>query len=177
MNGTKDFECKKLEIQQRDLIFHCKIKLDKHVVKKNSRVIMYNYRTKKPFLGKSKQLAEAEKFLTDELRHLWVCARMHEPIDFPIWCCFLFHVDRKDYYTKEGRRKKTLGDLSNFIPLVEDCLESAGIIENDFLIESLDWSRILPSHETSLEIYILNYCDTPIDKEDPVWDKLYKAIH
>lgn len=86
----------------------------------------------------------------------------------------LFHVAQKDYYTKEGRRSKRLGDLSNMYQIVEDCLEDARVIENDRQIQAHDWSRILPHHETALEVYILKYNS---DKsEDDEWEQVKEEV-
>ena len=48
-------------------------------------------------------------------------------------------------------------DLSNLYQLPEDCLQQAGIIENDNLIESHDLSRRLHGPQNELEIFILRF--------------------
>jgi Holliday junction resolvase RusA-like endonuclease len=59
-----------------------------------------------------------------------------------------------DYYTKTGERRRTLPDLSNLYEMPQDCLQTAGIIDNDTDIISHDGSRRLPGVENRLEILI-----------------------
>jgi Holliday junction resolvase RusA-like endonuclease len=176
MGGTKNLESVQCEYRQRDLILHCKIPVERHFIKKNNRNIMYNSRTKKPFLGKSTDLVRAENHLIWEMRSAALKANIMQPISFDVWCVFLFHYPRHEYFTKIGARKKTLGDLSNHYQIIEDCLEKAGILDNDNLIQAHDWSRILVSTEMAIEIFIFNYGESLIDKTDPVFDDIKKII-
>lgn len=98
-------------------------------IKKNSRVIMRNFRTGKPFLGKSTKLRNAEKFTTLSIRSQKNQQKLKK-IDFEIIVKFSFYLPTK-----------RLPDLSNLYQLYEDCLEKAGVIENDKLIAGHDGSR------------------------------------
>ena len=111
-------------------------------IKKNSRDIVRNARTGRMYPIKSKGLEGAEE---DALYQLGqqifkgFSQYMH-----PIRVKFLFY--RKD------RRKV---DLSNLYEFPQDVLQSAGIIENDALIESHDGSRKYYDPENPrTEIYI-----------------------
>ena len=55
------------------------------------------------------------------------------------------------------KRNKTIPDLSNLYELPQDCLERAGVIVNDRIIESHDLSRRLPSKQNEIEIFILRH--------------------
>lgn len=129
-----------------------------HIVKKNNRPIWQGR------VGKSKQLILAEKNLMRSLigsRHSLGWDKF--PISKPMWCIFCFYF--KDFYVKPKRKSDlprmslTLGDLSNLYQLPEDCLVDSGIISNDALIMSHDYSRKLPSQNGRdyLEIFIIDY--------------------
>ena len=70
-------------------------------------------------------------------------------IDYPIWVkCFIY------------RNTKRRIDKLNMEQSVHDVLEKAGVIENDFLIESTDGSRRIlgvPPGEERAEIFIYSY--------------------
>lgn len=94
------------------------------LVKKNNRPIYK--KGDKSFLGKSRKLADVEESMIWEMK-------MQNTLEFiktPVNVCMHFYLGSK-------RRK----DLSNMYQIVEDCLESAGIIENDSLIYGHDGSR------------------------------------
>ena len=139
------------------VVYYAKIPVDKHRTKKNSRPIFTNRKTGKSFLGKDKSLASAENSMVSVLRAQRARYGIDEPIKFDVWILFLFWFD--SYYTKKGYRAKTLGDLSNLYQLPEDCLQKAGVIENDSQICSHDLSRRLPGKENCLEIFVFKYED------------------
>lgn len=91
------------------------------------------------FIGKDQELLNDKEFLTLELKQAW----KKDTITQPIHAQFKFYF--VDYYTKKGEMNKRLGDLSNIIQMPEDCLQAAGIIQDDALILSYDGSRKLPS--------------------------------
>jgi len=117
------------------------------VTKKNHRPIWRNRRTGVPMLGKSSKLASAEEIAHIEIRNQrTVVGRICSPVAVQ----FLF-------YRKTRRRC----DLSNLYELPQDALVSAGVIEDDVLIESHDGSRKLydPKNPRT-EITISLYTDT-----------------
>jgi len=130
-----------------------------HVVKKNSRVIKKG-RDGRPFIGKSPELKSAEARMELAMR-----SRKNElaisTIRSDVSMCCIFYFDYHSFWLKSGTaRKKTLPDLSNLYQLVEDCLESSGVLENDRLIQSHDGSRILPAPRN--KIYLeLSMMDPP----------------
>ena len=100
------------------------------VIKKNSRPIHVNRTTGRPFIGKSEKLSSAE---TDALAQFQI-QKMQFSEEFPIK--YRLHV-RFMFY----RNNHAHVDLSNLYEFPQDCLQEAGIIENDTLIESHDGSR------------------------------------
>jgi Holliday junction resolvase RusA-like endonuclease len=140
------------------VVFRAKIDVIKHGVKKNSRSIMYNSRTKKPFLGKSKDLINLQNHLINGLV-IWKETDRNNieryPITFKVHAKMTFFFD--NYFTKKGMPNKKIPDLSNLYQLVEDCLESAGVIEDDRLIESHDGSRRMSGPKNHVEIELIRY--------------------
>jgi Holliday junction resolvase RusA-like endonuclease len=141
------------------LLFHCSVPVHKHVIKKNGRKIMSH--GGRLFPGKSDTLILMEKSLTMNFRAQANRQKLFAPIRCPIWVIFHFYFKHEDYFTRPKRKKDeprmrlNIGDLTNLIQLPEDCLQSAGIIENDALICSLDLSRRIVGPETKLEVFIL----------------------
>lgn len=114
------------------------------VIKKNSRPIYVNGTTGKPFLGKSPKLKEAEQAAVKELK--LQCADIIDPLPVS------YRVHIRFLFFRDSRRE---ADLSNLCEFPQDCLQEAGILQNDHLIESLDGSRKLydPDYPRT-EIYI-----------------------
>lgn len=133
------------------MIFRCIIQVEDHVVKKNGRNIFVNKRTGQLFPGKSSRLVKAENNLVKEFRDQWWQwkntdpDRVATPINYPINVMMLFYFNKAHYYTKKGNINKKLPDLSNLYQLPEDCLQKAGVIENDHYICGHDGSRRLPT--------------------------------
>lgn len=138
-----------------NLLFMASIPVEKHVIKKNSRTIFSNRATGRMFPGKSIGLRSAEQYLTSKLKDFAQGFGIHEPISQPVWVIFHFYFEKSLYFTKKGQRNKNLPDLSNLYELPQDCLEMAGILENDNLIDSHDWSRRIPAENSRLDIFIL----------------------
>jgi Holliday junction resolvase RusA-like endonuclease len=146
----------KLEFSSSEVLFHARIPVIKHVTKKNNRPFFKNRSSGQFFLGKSKDLRDAETSLVMHLK-----SRKNElslqTINEPIWCIFLFYYPYEEFFTKKGSPNKKRGDLSNLYQLPEDCLQEAGIIENDDLICAHDLSRRLLGEKKELEIFILKH--------------------
>jgi Holliday junction resolvase RusA-like endonuclease len=100
-------------------------------VKKNSRNVVRNRRTGRMFPVKSKKLRAFEKDFHEQL-----CEQKKQYKTLPAknQVAVAFH-----FYRKTKHRV----DLSNLYGAAEDCLQAAGIIANDCLIESHDGSRKL----------------------------------
>lgn len=141
------------------------IDVQSHVIKKNSRPIYR--RGAKVFLGKSKELVNAEKAMTLNLRSQANIQGLKEPIKGPLWVIMHFYFPRERFFTKQKQISRILPDLTNLMQLPEDCLVEAGIIEDDSQIHSVDLSRRLPSHEYRLEIFLLKYQDSSLLFERP----------
>lgn len=100
-------------------------------IKKNSRNIARNTRTGRMFPIKSARLQVAESNAYADLMEQ-KNRGMHLPICVPVQVCFTFY-----------RATKHRTDLSNLYEAAQDALQAAGIIEDDYLIESHDGSRRL----------------------------------
>lgn len=136
------------------IVFYAKIDVDRHVSKKNNRPI---FRAGgKAFLGKSQALRYAEDKMVLQLRSQRNHLRIAEPIRHDLWCLLLFFF--KDYHLKkESKRSQRVNDLSNLFELPADCLQTAGVIENDSQICSFDLSRRLPGDKNQVEIFLIKY--------------------
>lgn len=142
------------------LLAHFDIEIEKHVVKKNNRPIWRGR------IGKSKELIFAEDFLRRAFRTQANHQEITEPLTGPIWVIMHFYFTTDRYYIKQSKRKedangkirsRKLPDLSNLYELPQDCLQAAGIILDDNLIESHDLSRRLVGENNRLEVFILRY--------------------
>jgi Holliday junction resolvase RusA-like endonuclease len=159
---TKSFELVKSKIAENgDALFHCYLKVPRHIVKKNRRNIFRNRQTGRMFPGKSNDLISAEARLINAFRTQIMRDRQFATIDRPIWCVFLFYFPASDFSVKKGPRKGKMSgrmpDLSNLLELPADALQDAGVIENDRLICSFDLSRRLPGDTCALEIFVFEY--------------------
>ncbi len=153
-----------------DLIkFKASFKLPNHEVKKNRRKIMTNFKTNKPFIGKSKILLDAELVMINNLK-LERMRQKSQTIGGDLWMIAIFETDRKVLLRKDGVRKKTSANLSNLYQLVEDCLQvpkitktgkrtsnGSGAIIDDDQIRAHDWSRIVAGDTTQLHLYLIDY--------------------
>ncbi len=150
-----------LSVETDSMIFHCKLPVEKHVVKKNGRPIHLNRATKRPFIGKSKDLSSAEKYMVDQFN---IAARLQSfgfegTTEEPVHVIYHFH------YGPGNTRGYHLSDLSNLFELVSDSLEDANIIANDKQIKSFDGSRKYLSSSTFLEVFVLKFNqDTDLTK-------------
>lgn len=139
-------------------IFSCKVEVFKHAVKKNGR--NFNRTTGRPF--KSEDLRLAEKILASKFYMLKNTAKPL-PDDHFINAEFLFYFPESHFFTKKGKVNQKLPDLSNLYELPQDCLQAAGIIQNDTLINSHDGSARLP-HDSDKYILEVTLSAVPMPK-------------
>lgn len=143
-------------------LFHARIEVGSHVVKKNSKTIK-NRRTKsgaiKPYIGNTQRQASAQDFLVLELRRRAADICLDKPIHDSVWAMLLFFYPNSQFFTQRGQINRKLPDLSNLYELPQDALQKAGILKNDSQIMSHDLSRKLPSGDENfyLEIFLLEY--------------------
>jgi Holliday junction resolvase RusA-like endonuclease len=98
------------------------------VSKKNSGRIA-RAKNGRPFLLPSKAWVRWYEAARLQLRVQW--SALHgRPLDTPCAVSATFY------------RKRRIGDLDNFLAALGDCLQRAGVIENDALIRSFDGSRL-----------------------------------
>jgi Holliday junction resolvase RusA-like endonuclease len=122
--------------------------VERHLSKKNGRPLWRGR------IGKSKDLLNAEKYFELAFKSKKNELKL-QTLTGDLWVVFRFYF--KNYHTKEGRRSERVNDLSNLYELPQDCLQSAGVIENDSDIVSHDWSRRLPGKENAIEIEIYKF--------------------
>lgn len=93
-----------------------------------------------PFIGSKKSFAFERQAMLALLRE---ASRLNVTCDYPIrgdiHVQFLFYFN--NFLTKKGSRNRKIPDLSNLYHFPEDCLQEAGIIDNDSFICSHDGSR------------------------------------
>lgn len=154
----------RLKLSASRVLFHGKFEVPKHIVKKNRRPVFRNKRTGRAFIGKSSELKNAESYLLLQLQSLRNNHKITKPLNGALWCVLLFKY--KDFYTARGTVSRHVGDLSNLLELPADCLQEAGIIENDAQIHSFDLSRRLPFDKNELEIFILTF-DEKVEYASP----------
>lgn len=141
-------------LQANKILFYAKIDVEHHVSKKNNRPV-FRAGTR-AFLGKSSKLRSAEDKMVLSLRSQGNKYGITEPIRSDLWLLCLFYFENY-HLRKKDQRSKKLNDLSNLFELPADCLETAGIIENDSQICSFDLSRRLPGMKNELEIFLIEY--------------------
>ena len=129
-----------------------KIEVNKHLSKKNNRDIFFNRKTGRAFPGKSEDLKNTENWMIMQMRSQTNQLKSILPIKGDLHISFRFFFD--NYYTKKGERNKKIPDLNNLIHLPSDCLQAAGIIEDDTDICSIDGSSREPSGSNYLIIDI-----------------------
>jgi Holliday junction resolvase RusA-like endonuclease len=136
--------------QSRKPDFYFRTKIESHVVKKNNRPI--HGRGQKKWIGKSTRLRNAEQWLGLALKSYANQIGFNAALVGDLHIIFRFYF--KDYFTKQNKRSRTMPDLSNLIELPADCLQSAGIIENDTDIVSFNGTGRFPGKQNELEIEI-----------------------
>lgn len=130
-----------------DLVFYCLIPVEKFSSKKNSKKIMINRNTNRPFIGQNKQDAAI-------LKHLVQNFRLHSkqidgPIDYPVVATMRFHYP----LTKKNEIPRKVMDLSNLYQGPEDALQAAGVLLDDRFIESHNGScRVYGAPQKALEV-------------------------
>lgn len=142
------------------MIFKVSFPVPKHGILKNGKLIRFNRKTNKSFIGKNDSVIYLERFLVSSLVRT---KEVHElnTIESDISVCFKFYFPKEVYFTKKGLRSRKLPDLSNLYELPQDCMIKAGIILDDTLICSHDGSRRLvsPDENYYLEIIVSTHHD------------------
>ena len=167
MINTPMHDIMKIMRKKFDLMFHCYIPVESHVIKKNNRPIHIGKGGKR-FIGKSARLNNAEHYLTMKLRAEGNRVGLFKTITEPVWVTFFFIYPEEEFYTSKGTISKRLGDLSNLYQLPEDCLQGAGLIENDNQIWAHDMSRKIAGKEFAIEIYLWRYQHSSKFPETPI---------
>lgn len=113
-----------------EVLFHIKIPVPFHGIKKNNKQIAFNKSTGKSFIRSNDKALFAKKWLNQKL----FSERLKQKLDTiqeDVVAEFVFSFPESKFFTKKGLRSKTLPDLSNLYENVQDCLQDAKVIEND----------------------------------------------
>lgn len=130
------------------------------VTKKTSQKIGRNRHTGKPFVMSSDGQASYQKFASQVLNLQALNQGLREPIGVPVWVEAVFWMD-----ADRG------ADLTNLEQMLGDCLQGAGILENDALICSWDGSRKGVSYpRPRTEITVRLYEGLPLREGEPRGD-------
>jgi len=142
-------------MDDKKLLMHCIIPVNKHISKKNRKVI------RKKFNGQ-RFIGSVSSFKKEELLYIsFIKSSMHKySNEYPLRCPL--HLKALFYYknTSNDQKWKRVIDLSNLLQAPEDCLEKAGCILNDKLIESYDGSRRIYGHSSFLvELFLYRFIE------------------
>lgn len=139
---------------QSQCLFSATIGVDYHPSQKNSKKIFLNKRTGQRFIGSTSRVKSAKEVL---LQYLQSRAREYgltEPIKHRVYCVLLFGFPEAQFYTKRLTENRNNGDCTNLAQAVEDCLQKAGVIENDFLLAPVYIDRVVaPETQVQIELY------------------------
>lgn len=135
-----------------DILFECLIKTKRHGILKNFKQILTSKKTGRPFIAKSHEAMEQEKWMLMKLNIEKIKQRI-DMITCDVNAKFIFYFPATIFFTKKGVRSQKLGDLDNLCALPLDCLQKSGILESDNLVCSLDGCRRLPMTESN-EYYL-----------------------
>lgn len=123
-------------------IFRATIGVDHHPSQKNRKKIFYNQRTGKRFPGTDTRVKTAKNLLLLQLQARARAYGIVEPIKHRVRCLLLFGFPPDKFYTKRLTENKNIGDCTNLAQAVEDCLQEACIIENDFYLSPIIIDRV-----------------------------------
>lgn len=142
------------------ILFRAYLQVSRFGILKNSKQILINKRTGRPFVAKSDDAMKLENELTKKL-YIEKLKQRVEMITCDVNAKLVFHYPKSVYYTKKNEKSLKLADLSNLYCLPEDCLQKAGIIENDRLISSHNGScrKPIDSNMYYLEIELTRFND------------------
>lgn len=140
--------------QHNSILFEAYLRIDKHVSKKNNIRPRKNASSGRYSVAVDSKTKSELDYLTLKLMGEKAKWRLYEPISCPVSVSFIFHYKKN----KNGKATKRFLDQSNAYQGPEDCLQEAGILLDDALIENHDGSaRILDAAETALEIVIREF--------------------
>jgi Holliday junction resolvase RusA-like endonuclease len=121
-------------------LFKIEVEVERHFILKNSKNIRVNRRTGNRFIASNNDVVEGKDFLTRVFRENFNGQRIESYVNAKM----VFIFPHSLFYTKKNERSRRIADLSNLYQVVEDALESSGVLLSDNLIEAHDGSRRLP---------------------------------
>lgn len=136
------------------------------LTKKTHQRIARRRDTGKPFVMSAAGNAAYQKFASQVLNLQALNQGLREPIAVPVWVEAVFWLD-----ADRG------SDLTNLEQMLGDCLQGAGILENDALIHSWDGSRKGVSYpRPRTEIVVRLYEGLPLKEGEPRGDARRKKL-
>lgn len=127
------------KIMNTIVVFKIEVEVERHFILKNSKNIRVNRRTGSRFIASNDNVVEGKKYLERIFRENFSGEMIKNYVNMK--CEFVF--PHSVFYTKKNERSRRIADMSNLYQVVEDALESSGVLESDNLIESHDGSRRL----------------------------------
>ncbi len=124
-------------------LFKATIPVQGHASKKNNWQIQYNRKTQQRYIGADSRTKKAADLLLLQLRQRAIDDGITEPLKGRMRGLFLFGFPREKFYTSDLKESQNMGDCSNLVQIVEDCLQKAGIIENDFWLAPITIDRVV----------------------------------
>ncbi len=125
-----------------EVFFKAQIEVDFHASQKNAKKLFYNRRTGKRFPGTVAKISRAKELLVSELRSRARAFGITEPYRGRLRTLLLLGFPAEKYYTAKLKENRKNGDCSNLSQIVEDSLQAAGIIEDDFWLCPITIDRV-----------------------------------
>jgi Holliday junction resolvase RusA-like endonuclease len=125
-------------------VFKAIIELPRFPIKKNSKAIFRNRATGRPFIASNSKAQNLMNILNAEL----LKAKMMNKcglIDYDVNVQMVFAFPSRVFFNKAGKRSKKIADIGNLYQAVEDGLQRVGIISNDNIICSHNFSERVPT--------------------------------
>lgn len=145
-------DCQKTK--QAACLFKATIGVDYHPSQKNSKKIFVHRGTGRRFLGTDSRVKTAKNLLLFHLRKRALEYGLDKPINHRVRCLLFFGFPHNQFYTKRLTENKNNGDCTNLAQAVEDCLQAAGIIDNDFLLAPITIDRVITDHpQVTIELW------------------------
>lgn len=135
-------------------IFSVTIPVQYHASKKNNKEVYFNAKTGKRFIGSNSRVKKAEDLLLLFLRQRAIDMGLQKPISGRLFGVFQFYFPRDVFFTASLTESKRMGDCSNIVQAVEDALQKAEIIEDDFQLGKITVERLCgQSHAVKIDLY------------------------
>lgn len=140
------------------ILFKAYLQISRFGILKNSKQILLNKRTGRPFVAKSDDAMKLEQELIRKL-HIERLKQKIDLITCEVNAKFVFHYPASVFFTKKGEMSMKISDLDNLMGMPLDCLQKANILQNDIQVCGFDGTRRKPidSNMYYLEIELTRF--------------------